>query len=61
MGEERLYLGTPHVLWMSFIVEQNEALCPLNVGFFSPDAVMPEPNGVAQLIEELGFPFGRRV
>jgi hypothetical protein len=40
---------------MTLIVKKDEALDPMDIGFFGSIAIMPAANGLAHLIEKLGF------
>jgi len=52
MGKESLNLFLPHVLWMFLIMKKNEPLYPTDVGLFSSDRIMPEPDFLPNLIQE---------
>jgi hypothetical protein len=40
---------------MPFVVKENKPLYPVDVGFFCPDAVVPDPDRLAQTIQQPRF------
>lgn len=53
MSQESLSLGSAHLVRMALAMEQNEPLGPLHILRFHSDAVMFDPDYVADLIEQL--------
>ncbi len=53
MGEERFYLWGAHILRVAFVVEEDEALDPVDVGLLGADGVVLAADGVSNLIEQL--------
>jgi hypothetical protein len=53
VGEEGFDFGDTHFVGVTFVVEEDEAANPLNVGFFCPIGVVFEANGIADLVKEL--------
>lgn len=51
-GKERADLGGAHFGGVAFIVEEDEAADPMNVGFFGAGAQVAEADGFADLIEK---------
>jgi len=51
VGEESLDLGSAHFARMSFVVEQDVAFDPVNVGLFGADGVVFNSDGVTHLVE----------
>jgi hypothetical protein len=45
----------PHICRMSFVMKEDESLYPPNVGFLDHVTVVARTNGLADLIEKLGF------
>ena len=52
MGEKGLDFGDAHFTWELFIVEQDVALDPGDVGLFGTDGLVFEPDGLSDLVEE---------
>lgn len=50
MGEKSLDLWNAHAPWMAFVVEQDVALDPGDVGFLSADGIMLEAYGLANAV-----------
>jgi hypothetical protein len=44
---------TSHFVGVTFVVEENEAANPLNIGFFGAVEVVFEANVIAHLVKEL--------
>jgi hypothetical protein len=57
--EEFVDFGFGHLGGVAFVVEENEAACPVVIGIFGANGVMADAAGVAKAIEEFGR-FGRR-
>ena len=53
--QELLHLLEAHVARMAFVVKEDEAFDPADVGFFGAQAVVPGPNGVANLLQQFGL------
>ncbi len=56
--QEGLDVALAHVARMALVVKQDVAADPCGVGIGSAGAVVPEAEGIAQLIEELGRAWG---
>jgi len=41
-----------HLLWVAFVVEEDEAFDPVSVGFFGTDGIALETYGVTNAIQE---------
>lgn len=52
MGEECSDFRDAHFFGMTFIVEEDEVFCPLNVGIFGTGGVAFDAEGIAILVEE---------
>lgn len=52
MGEKCFNFRPPHVFWVLFVVEQDEAFNPGNISVFGADGIMPYADGVSDLIEQ---------
>ena len=52
MKEKGSDVRVAHLLRMAFVVEENEALDPVDVGFFGTDGIALETYGVANAIQE---------
>jgi len=57
MAQELFHLRRTHVLRLSLMVEQNEALDPVQIRLLGAKAVMTQPNSVPHLFQQAG---GRR-
>ena len=55
MIQERIYLFGSHCQGVAFIMEQNKAANPLNIGFLSTETEVPGPDCNANLVAEFGF------
>ena len=52
--QERIDLGSPHLLRVTFVVEEHERLAPVVVGIFGADRIMLHSAGVAPPIQQPG-------
>jgi len=52
VNEKGSDIRVAHLLWVAFVVEENEALDPVDVGFFGADGVALETYGVTNAIQE---------
>jgi hypothetical protein len=53
--QELWHLLEAHGARMAFIVQEDAAVDPANVGFFGAQAVVPGPKGVADLLQPFGL------
>jgi hypothetical protein len=53
--EELADLIRPHLFRVALVVEEDEALAPVDVGALGADAIMPEPQAAPDLLEERRF------
>jgi len=53
VGQEGLDFGRAHVFGMAFVVEQDEALDPVHVGFFGADRIVLDADGIAHTSTQL--------
>lgn len=54
VGQERFDVRRPKRLGLALAVKEDGASNPIHMGLLGPDAVVSEPNLVADAIEELG-------
>ena len=54
MRQKLLDLLSSHVTWMPFAVKENEAFDPAHVGLFSAYAIVPNTNGLTDLLQKPG-------
>jgi len=60
MGEKLSHFFFTHLPRMPFIVKKDKTFDPIGVCLLGPDAIMPEPNRIAYLVEEFRF-AGRKL
>lgn len=51
MGQVSSDFISPHLLWVAFLMEQNKVTNVVNIGLFSLEAEVSEPNGFSNLVE----------
>ena len=56
-GEELTDLCFAHFCRVTFLMKEDEALNPVDVGLFCSKTVVPEANRRADLVEQLGLLF----
>jgi hypothetical protein len=52
MGQELVDLGGTHFQGMTFVMEEDEAANPVDVSLFGTEAMMPNPDGLADAVEQ---------
>ena len=52
MGEELFDFCCFHLLWMPFVVKEDEALDPIDVGFFGANGIMFGSDGVSDTVKQ---------
>src|SRR2546428_538613 len=52
MGEERADLGPSHLLRVALVMEQHEASYPTDVGLLGPATVVPQADGLSELVKQ---------
>jgi len=58
VGEKRFNFGDAHVPGVAFVVEEDEAFDPVDVGLFSADGVVFEAQRIPDLVQQFpGFWF----
>ena len=55
VGEEGFDFRGSHIFGMSFVVEEDEAFDPVDVGFLGADGVVFEADGLTNSIEQSGL------
>ena len=54
-GKEPANLNFTHFRWMSFVVEKDKPLDPMNVSFLRSVTVVPRSNRLADLVKQPRF------
>jgi len=53
MSKESFDLSGSHFNQMAFVVLENKALCPMNIGFLAGVGIVFDANGVLELVKQI--------